>query len=105
MYDARGDQPGVLGARWSPAPPCWSCRCEIGVRTQRVTIASCCTTCPTHWQSTRRPPWCNSINVIKIDAALRQDWKQIVASLPEGDPGATDANNQAWRTCWTGSDT
>ena len=52
-----------------------------------------------HWQGTRRSPWCDSINVIKIDAVLRQDWKQIAASLPEDDPGATDDYNQAWSSC------
>ena len=60
--------------------------------------------CPTHWRSARCQAWCDSIRVIKIDAALQQDWKQIAASLPEGDPRAADAYNQAWLRCWMRSD-
>ena len=71
MYDRRGDQPGVLGARCSPALLCWSCCTDRGVRTQRVTTTNSCATCPAHWRSARRHSWCDSIIVIKNDAALQ----------------------------------
>ena len=99
MYYARGDQLGVLGARWSPPPPWWSCGRKRGVRMQRVMTQNSCATCLAHWQSTRLQSWCNLVSVIKTDVVLQQDWKQIAASLPEGDPKGTKAYNQAWRSC------
>ena len=66
MYDARGDQLGVLGARWSPAPPCWSCHCYRGLRTQRLTTTKSCAMCLAHWRSARRQYCCDSVNVIKM---------------------------------------
>ena len=32
MYDVAWDQPGLLGTRWSPNPPCWSYNGYVGVR-------------------------------------------------------------------------
>ena len=46
----------------------------------------------------------DSMSVIKSEATLKWVWEQIVVSLLEGDPRATDAYNRAWRSYWRRSD-